>query len=132
MNKNKLVVLFVLLIAVVGLSMGAVAAKSTSKTKYKIVKLQPKFNKDTQKTVGKYKVITTKVKFSTDQWVYTQISKGNKYIKANKYFSKIYYKLQGKSHTTKWLKNSSKEIYHGYSLPKDAKVSKVAVKVPVK
>ena len=47
MNKNKLLVLFVLLIAVVGLSMGAVAAKSTSKTKYKIVKLQPTFNKDT-------------------------------------------------------------------------------------
>lgn len=132
MNKNKLIVLLVLLIAVVGLSMGAVVAKSTSKTKYKIVKLKPKFNKDTQKTVGKYKVTTTKVKYSADQWVYTQISKGNnKFIKANKYFSRIYYKLDGKSYSTKWSKKSGKETSQGYSLPINAEVNKVAVKVPL-
>lgn len=126
MNKNKLIVLLVLLIAVVGLSMGSVTAKSTTKSKYKIVKLKPKFNIDTEKTVGKYKVTVTKVKYSADQWVYTQISKGNKYIKANKYSSKIHYTLDGKSHVTKWIKKS------GYSLPINAKVGKVEIKVPLK
>ena len=35
MNKNHLIAILVLLIAVVGLTMGSVAAGSTTKTKYK-------------------------------------------------------------------------------------------------
>ena len=129
MNKNKLIVLLVLLIAVVGLSMSSATAKTTSKTK--IVKVQPTFNKDTIKRSGKYIITSTKVKYSTDQWVYLSLEKGkNKYVKANKYSSKVYYKLNGKSYKTKWVKKSSKDLSQSHKLPLNAKVSKVEVKVP--
>jgi hypothetical protein len=129
---NKVIVLLVLLIAVIGLSIGSVTAKTTTKTKYKTVKLQlTKFDKDTQKRVGKYIITATKSKYSTDQWVYLSLEKGkNKYVKANKYYSRVYYKLNGKTHATKWIKKSSKNTTQSHKLNKNAKVIRVEVKVP--
>lgn len=132
MNKNKLIVLVVLLIAVVGLTMGAVSAGSTtSKSKYKIVKVGVK-SKVTSKKAGKYNIAAQKLKYNKKNYIVVVAFGKKKAYKANKYESRIYFKLNNKKYYTKWSKGDGtkqkKLTYQYYLVPKKIKVKKVAVR----
>ena len=91
MNKNKLIILLVLLIAVVGLTIGPASAK--------VIKVNVK-NKVTTKKVGKYVVATQKQKYDSKTYlVVVLVAKKNKELKGNKYKSKVYYKYKGKNYS---------------------------------
>lgn len=130
MNKNKLIVLLVLLVAVVGLTMGSVSAKSTTKSKYKVVKVKTKFNEKIIKKVGKYSVVTYKKKYSDANVLLIAVGK-KKAMKGNKFYTKVYYKTKGKSKVTKWNKGKKKYNYQYYLFNNKIKVNKVGVKFPV-
>jgi hypothetical protein len=137
MKKNKLIVLLVLLIAVVGLTMGSVTAKTTTKTKK--ITAKPLLKKWTYKKSGKYVLATKKEKYdSKNHVVVIMVGKKNKAnkkysaFKGGKYKSKLYFKLNGKKYSTKWAKGDLKKPnnydYQAYLITKKAKVSKVVVK----
>ena len=131
MNKNKIIVTLVLLIAVVGLTMGSVAAGSTTKTKYKKTVVKTKFDKTIVKKVGKYKVATYKKRYSNYDILTIAVGK-YKAMKGNKFYTKLYYKEKGKNKVTKWNKGSKKYNYQFYVAGKNIKMIKVGVKFPVK
>lgn len=136
MNKNKLIVFLVLLIAVVGLTMGSVSAKTTTKNKNKVIKVNTKFNKQISKTKGKYtlKVVNGKVKINGKTYpnfLGIQVNKKNKPLKGNKYAVKYSYKLKGKTTTVGWFsyKKSINYKFYAFNLKKSVKVKNVAVKI---
>ena len=133
MNKNHLIAILVLLIAVVGLTMGSVAAGSTTKTKYKKTVLKLKFDKITSKKIGKYEIAAQKKKTSKYDIVTIAVSKKNKVMKGNKFYTKLYYKNKktGKNKVTKWNKGFKKYNYQLYTVGKHIKTIKVGVKFPV-
>ena len=122
MNKQKLLVLSVLTIFVLGMALANVTAAEA-----KTLTLSTKMNKYCTKKVGKYKIQTYKWKAYSFQEVDVFVYKNGKMIKKNKYKSKIYYKLNGKSKSTKWYKGGQNSDYHTTKFPKSAKVSKVKV-----
>ena len=134
MNKNKLIVLLVLLVAVIGLTMGSVAAGSTTKTKYKKIVVKTKLNKEVSKKEGKYKVtifngkIYSGTKKVTNNGLEVKVKKRNKAINGKNFSLKIYYKEKGKSLVTKWDKGHIQKDTQYVIAPNNIKIKKVAVR----
>lgn len=136
MNKNKLIVFLVLFIAVIGLTMGSVSAKTTTKNKNKVIKVNTKFNKQVSKTKGKYtlKVFNGKVKIKSKTYknfLYIAVTKKNKPLKGNKYAINYSYKVNSKTEKSGWLmyKKSIKYKFYAFNFKKNVKVKNVKVKI---
>ena len=121
MDKNKVILIVVLAIFIVGMTMSCATAKT--------VTINTKQNKYVTKKVGKYKIQTFKWKSGTYQEVDIFVYKNGKMLKYNKYSSKFHYKYKGKSGYTKWSHGWVDCTYHKYQMDKGVKVSTVKVRI---
>lgn len=120
MNKKRLILFLVLVIFVVGMTMGC----ATSKT----LTLKTKKDKYVTKKSGKHKAEVLKWKSATYQEVDIFLYKNSKMVNKYKYQSKVYYKKNGKWKSTGWHKSPSDSTYHKYFFDKNVKIGKVKVK----
>lgn len=121
MDKRKVILFAVLIIFVVGMTMGCATAKT--------IKIKPKKDKFTVKKKGKYKVEAMKWKAYTYQEVDIIAYKHGKMMKNTKYSSKVYYKENGKWKNTGWHKGGNSCTYHKYFMDKKHIIGKVKVRV---
>ncbi len=134
MNNRKIILLIVLVIAVIGLTMGSVtAANSTTnkKAKYKTVELKTKYKKVTKKT-GRYTISTEKLTYKDLSFVGISVykktsSKKGKYLTGNQFYTQIYFKKNGKSQKTIWTTGYPENKYQ-LSYGKGMQISKVKVR----
>lgn len=120
--KTNHILIVVLVIFVIGMTMGGVSAKTvTFKSK----------DKWQTKKVGKYKIKTRTWKITSYMGKYYDVDidvyKNGKQLSSSKYLSKYKYKSNGKWHWTKWRHGSVDHSYHRYSTFN--KVSQVKVRV---
>lgn len=123
MNKNKILVLSLLTVFVIGMTLATVGAVDA-----KTVTMPTKYNKYCTKHVGKYKIQTYKWKAYAYQEVDVFLYKKGKMVKRSKYKSKVYYKQKGKKKSTKWSHGYCDSTYHKYQADKSLKLTKVKVK----
>ncbi|PWB85281.1 LapA family protein [Methanobrevibacter thaueri] len=121
--KTNHILIVVLVIFVIGMTMGAATAKT--------VTFKSKDKWQTKKT-GKYKIKTRtwKIKsysMGTYYDVDIQVLKNGKQLSSSKYLTKYKYKSNGKWHWTKWRHGGVDHGYHRYST--NHKVSQVKVRV---
>ncbi len=120
--KTNHILIVVLVIFVIGMTMGGVSAKTvTFKSK----------DKWQTKKVGKYKIHTRTWKITSYMGKYydvdIEVYKNGKQLSSSKYLSKYKYKSNGKWKWTKWAHGSVDHSYHRYST--FYKVGQVKVRV---
>lgn len=121
MDKKKIILFAVLIIFVVGMTMGCATAKT--------FKVKPKKDKYVTKKSGKYKVQVLKWQAYTYQELDIMAYKHGKMLKNTKYKSKVYYKENGKSKRTPWVKGGQAATYQKLFFDKSHKINKVVVRV---
>ena len=119
MSDKKYLMLIILVILVIGVSMGAVSAQK--------VTVKPRYDEYVNKTVGEYTVQTMKWEGTSVGGFGVWLYKNGQLVDRDSYSSRAYFEMDGEWKWSNWDNGEEDAMYHKYPVSPGVEIEKVEV-----